>query len=103
MVQTNSRERLQEHVCFPVTFPGSLVREMILDDLPDGWDALPYTGASQTIGDEWLENEASAVLKIPSVVNRMEFNYLLNPSHSDFKRVVVGEPIGFPVDPRMIQ
>jgi RES domain-containing protein len=34
----------------------------------------------------------SAVLLVPSVVARVEFNALVNPAHPDAARIVVAEP-----------
>jgi RES domain-containing protein len=43
---------------------------------------------SQNFGDLWLEQARSAILRVPSVaVNNLEYNYLLNPAHPDFKRI----------------
>jgi RES domain-containing protein len=64
--------------------------------------AAPTTNESQTFGDRWIERQESMVLRIPSVVIRPEFNYLINPSHPDFTRIEVGDPIAFPVDPRSV-
>jgi hypothetical protein len=32
----------------------------------------------------------------------MEFNYVLNPAHSDFTRIRMGTPLPFPFDGRLI-
>jgi hypothetical protein len=31
----------------------------------------------------------------------MEFNFVLNPGHPGFARVVIGTPMPFPFDPRL--
>jgi RES domain-containing protein len=44
-----------------------------------------------------------AVLKVRSAVVREEWNYLLNPRHRDFGRIVVQQPEPFAFDERLFQ
>ena len=44
---------------------------------------------TQFLGDEFLKNEQSVILKVPSVVVPQEQNFLLNPVHIDFKKVKI--------------
>ncbi len=55
----------------------------------------------RNIGSGWLKSRTSAVLRVPAVTIRGEFNYLLNPEHKDFGRIVNGLPEPFVFDPRM--
>jgi len=57
----------------------------------------------QTIGDEWMFNRTSAVLRVPSAVVPTEWNYLLNPSHPDFAMVTIGAKQRIKFDPRLIK
>jgi RES domain-containing protein len=88
-----------------VRFPESLVIRLdeVLegDGLPAGWDATPPTSISQGIGDRWLDEAPSAVLRVPSVIVPAEFNYLLNPRHPDFGRIEFGDPQELRIDPRV--
>jgi RES domain-containing protein len=54
----------------------------------------PYT---QALGDQWLQKRENAVLKVPSAIIDLEFNYLLNPAHPDFNKIkiVVVKPFSF--------
>ena len=43
---------------------------------------------SRRFGSEWVQSRRSAVLHVPSkAVNGLEFNFLINPAHADFKRI----------------
>jgi len=42
------------------------------------------------------------VLKVPSAVVPVEFNYMLNPRHSDFSKLVIGNGQPLPIDPRLL-
>ena len=54
-------------------------------ELAEGWQANePMT---QSIGNAWLDQVDSLLLKVPSSVLPQAFNYLLNPAHADAVRV----------------
>lgn len=84
-----------------VEFDDSLVTAVTPAQLPTNWKASPAPAGTTTIGDKWVADRTSAVLRVPSVVVPGEFNYVLNPSHPDFGRLVIGTPTPFPFDPRL--
>lgn len=100
LVQANKRSRLREYLCIPATFDASQV-EVHDADLPNGWDARPYTHVSQHFGDRWLEEERSLVLRVPSVVVPQEYNYLINPAHPEMGTVEIGDAFPAPFDDRL--
>jgi RES domain-containing protein len=59
--------------------------------------------STRALGDAWLDRQPSAVLKVRSAVIREEWNYLLNPRHPDFGRIVVQQPEPFVFDERLFQ
>ncbi|MCS4195104.1 RES domain-containing protein [Salinibacter ruber] len=63
--------------------------------------ARPYGPAGQQVGDQWGESEASAVLRVPSVVVPAEHNYLINPRHPEFEELEIGAPRPLALDPRL--
>lgn len=65
------------------------VLELARKDLPDNWDARPPALETQYIGDDFVTQNAAAVLKVPSCIVPPEFNYLINPNHPDFKKITV--------------
>lgn len=65
------------------------ILEVILNDLPDDWNAKPPTLTTQTIGDDFVFDSEAAVLKVPSSIVPQEFNYLINPHHPDTQRINV--------------
>ncbi|MEP5613706.1 MAG: RES domain-containing protein [Cyclobacteriaceae bacterium] len=36
---------------------------------------------TQNAGDNWLRSQQSPVLEVPSIINPLESNYLINPNH----------------------
>jgi RES domain-containing protein len=62
-------------------------------------DDMHYT---RFMGTEFLKNERSLVLKMPSAVVSEENNYLLNPLHKEFKRVTITNSYPFKFDKRLL-
>lgn len=65
------------------------ILEVNLEDLPDDWNAKPPTITTQTIGDDFVNYNEAAILKVPSSIVPQEFNYLINPNHSDSSKIKV--------------
>ena len=41
----------------------------------------------QSVATNWLNEATSAILKVPSVIIKKEYNYLINPQHPDYKLI----------------
>jgi RES domain-containing protein len=65
------------------------MQEVKIEDLPDDWNSKPATMTTQIIGDDFVFGNEAAVLKVPSSIVPQEFNYLINPNHTDFKKIKV--------------
>lgn len=63
-----------------------LIERQDASTLPVGWDA-ESNSAARGFGDQWLKEARSAVLLVPSVVARLEWNALVNPHHPDAARL----------------
>ena len=55
------------------------------------------------LGDQWIDSMASAVLRVHSVIVPAEFNYLINPRHSDFSAIVIEHVAPFEFDDRLFR
>jgi RES domain-containing protein len=85
-----------------VTIPDSATSERLaIDDLPKDWRMYPAPSTLQDIGSQWLREQGSLLLLVPSAVNPEEQNILLNPLHREASTIsnVVSKP--FQHDPRM--
>lgn len=58
------------------------------NSLPAGWDA-EGSSSARLFGDLWLKETRSAVLVIPSVVAKLEWNALVNPLHGDSAKLII--------------
>ncbi|MCF2517369.1 RES family NAD+ phosphorylase [Dyadobacter sp. CY351] len=56
---------------------------------------------SKSVGDDWLEDSKSLLLRVPSVVVNSEYNYLINPSHPAASEVKVIHIEPFEFDKRL--
>lgn len=100
LVQTNDRSNLRKKVLFRADIPGSLIEFPSKNDLPENWNHIPASKTSQAYGDNWINQQDSPVLKVPSVVVPQEFNYVINPLHPNFNKIDISDALPFPLDPR---
>lgn len=71
------------------------------DELPAGWrDDGELT---RRLGDTWLAEGTTALLRVPSAVIDVESNFLLSPGHPDAARVRLVEASQKPLDPRLFR
>jgi RES domain-containing protein len=59
--------------------------------------------ASRTLGDEWLAQNQTALLEVPSAILPETLNVLLNPLHPDAARVSVLWHEAYPFDQRLFK
>jgi RES domain-containing protein len=83
--------------------PPETIQTLEPETLPNGWNADESSQLSRAIGDAWLRSQRSAVLAVPAVVTPGEWNYLLNPVHPDFPKILIGSPQPFRPDPRLLR
>jgi len=102
LVHYEDHELLDEHfVCIPLQIP----RESLLppsDPLPDDWRADPPPPSTRALGTAWLASNESLALTVPSTLVPAENNYLINPLHPDFDKLVIGEPEPLDLDSRLV-
>lgn len=72
------------------------------NELPAGWDRDDSLSARE-FGDCWLREARSAVLLVPSVVARLEWNALVNPLHPDATRLKIAESESVVWDKRLFE
>ena len=87
---------------FQFQFPDSLIENVSLRNLPKDWRQEPPPPSTQQFGNVWVRELRSTVLAIPSIIIPEEVNYLLNPSHPDFKKITIGKPEDFSFDARLV-
>jgi len=72
-------------------------------DLPPDWKNFPHPPSTQKFGDNFVLDNKYCLLKMPSVVTKGDFNYLINPKHPHFSRIVIRTIEKFPFDKRIFR
>ena len=103
LVHLDSSALLPSYSICPVDFDDSLVEVVDPADLPSDWQQSPAPTSLQVMGDEWISRQSSLVLRVPSAIVADESNYLINPVHKDFKKLLVGRMKPFSLDPRLLR
>lgn len=89
-------------VSFRVEIPDSVHIDLLAPrDLPPDWREEPVPASTMNLGTDWVKKRSGLALKVPSVIVPSEFDYMLNPLHSDFSRLNISNPEHFSFDPRL--
>ena len=75
---------------------------MAVSDLGPPADWQSNEAATQALGLSWLESLSSLGLWVPSYIEPLEMNLLINPAHPDYRKIVLTiERCPFRFDPRL--
>jgi RES domain-containing protein len=89
---------LQAYSLATIRFPESVVETLDPASLPSEWRRFPSPPENQAIGDTWVAEGRSLVLRVPSAIVPSASNYLINPAHT-----VTETPERFAFDPRLLK
>lgn len=81
--------------------PSVKISEIRVNSLSKDWYEFAKYSYCRNIGDEWITKNETAILKLPSAIIPAESNYLINPSHKDFKKIKILRCEDFNFDPRI--
>jgi len=102
LVHLNNEEILLSYSFAAATLDESLILPIEeFQKLPKNWNDSPPPLEIQRIGDEWSQKKASAVLKVPTSILPVEYNYLINIEHPDFSKIKFNTPQSFTFDERL--
>ena len=90
------------YLSFRLEWDDKLIERFPVKNLPLRWNAEPPDSRTMQIGDEWVRNGKSVALAVPSVLSASEMNFLLNPRHSDFKKIKISQPVEYRFDSRLL-
>ena len=68
--------------------------------LPADWRE--QAALTRALGDDWLRDGATALLRVPSAIVPEAANYLLNPAHADAARIGIASAVRAAFDPRLM-
>lgn len=71
-------------------------------DMPPDRRSNPHSNSTQKIGDQFIVESKYLILQVPSAVVPGDFNYLINPNHSQIKEVTIDNVEPFEFDSRFV-
>lgn len=87
LVRTSKTTAPDNYTLISIEIPENGISKIQLNKLKKGWQHdLEYT---QGIGEDFLSENQSLCLKVPSAIVPQEHNFLLNPLHADFRKVKI--------------
>lgn len=103
LVHLQMSSLLASYVTFSVEFSEEWVQSLDAGVLPLDWRRHPAPTELQEIGDRWIAESRSLLLRVPSAIIPQEFNFLINPGHVDFPKLNTAGPIPFDMDGRLFR
>jgi len=93
-----------QYVMLTIKVPEKLkIKKLNKTSLPDNWNIYPHIKATQILGDEFVQKNQMALMKVPSAIVHGDHNFLLNPYHTDFEKIQIISKINFPIDDRVFK
>ena len=93
---------LRMYSYFVFTLDPKLILEIEADQLSSNQNKRGGEEETMDVSGQWIHEDKSPVLKVPTVITPGESNYLLNPIHADYKQVKVKGPFSLDVDKRLV-
>jgi len=72
-----------------ISIPDDQVKHLSPDSLDSKWRLSPYHESTIQLGSDWIINQESLALAVPSAVLKQESNILINPMHSNYDTLVM--------------
>ena len=102
LVHVELEELPEDLTAFEIDVPEDLLIETVEEAaLPADWQRIEGHPGCEAMGQVWVEGSRSAVLRVPSVVVRPAWNYLINPAHKEARRVTIASSSPFRFDARL--
>jgi RES domain-containing protein len=93
-----------DYVMIIIFIPDEIsIKKLNTLDLPGDWNLFPQSTSTQSIGDTFVHENKYCILQVPSSVTFGDFNFLINPNHTDCKRIKIIDKVDFPLDKRIFK
>jgi RES domain-containing protein len=85
LAHTEGVQRRLPYRLITIEVPEHSVKQ--IKSLAEGWkeDLI----ATRELGSKWLVSNKTLLMRVPSVLNEDNYNYLVNPAHEDFNQVKI--------------
>jgi RES domain-containing protein len=98
-VHTSSNDVPPTYTLLRAEGPDLECPSILLKSLPADWATKPEI--TRELGDKWLRDKASVVLKVPSAILPQTCNYVFNPLHPDASQFKIVQTYTYPFDMRI--
>jgi RES domain-containing protein len=100
-IEIDAEDRPEFFHLLQVAGPERISRERLKTGLPEGWERdLAHT---QSVGDQWLSEQRSLLLEVPSVLVPETWNVLINPLHREARLLKITKVYDHPFDVRFFR
>lgn len=101
LVHNKNYTSFQDPFLMSISIPEGIIPVVATaEKLKAGWsNSIAYT---RWIGDQFLQVNRSLILQVPSAIIPQEHNFLVNPLHSDFKKIKIAATELFELDKRLL-
>lgn len=84
-----------------IKIPDDSITEIKTHELPPNWVDYPAPAILAEIGENWVNENVTIALKVPSCIIRSAHNYILNCNHPDFRKINILSHKDFHFDSRL--
>ncbi len=91
------------HVILHIEIPDKKITDLPVHDLPTGWDAPIAAKTTQEFGTSLLNDSKLLAFRVPSAINRLEHNIIINPRSIEFAHVKLVKKSAFKFDDRLLK
>jgi RES domain-containing protein len=102
-VHIDATSKTKSYKAIAFHFDDALMEVLPLRALPTDWREEPPPPSTQQLGDAWVKAAKSAILAVPSIIIPDELNYMINPTHSDFAKIIIDKATDFSFDQRLFK
>ncbi|TAG20641.1 MAG: RES domain-containing protein [Cytophagia bacterium] len=81
-----------------IEVPQNSILKLTLSKLPPNWTE---ESVSQEIGSMKLSENKYLLIQVPSFIIPSEYNFLINPNHANFQKVIIKSIVDFELDKRI--
>ena len=93
-----------DYVMITLFLPDNIsIQKLNPSDMPSNWNTFPHSASTQVFGDRFVAENKFCVLQVPSAVTQGDFNFLINPYHSEYSGIHVVNAEKFPFDRRIFK
>lgn len=94
LVHSNTGKLPQGQQWIEISISAGTTDEVVTPHSLPGWDN-PSQQVSKRFGVQWVKQQRSAILLVPSIVARVDRNILINEAHPEFSKITtsLNEPV----------